>query len=203
MTFPTAPAPRNGASRTRWAGFVRNGQRWRVDRVRRDGSLTVRLLDDSGGTGAAAVTLPAEYVREHVQLAYAITAHRAQGLTVDTAHVLADTSTTREAFCVSMTRGRHSNHAYLNLDNSSLARPDIDDLAGDLDQLTAGEVLAAIAANNAAEASAHQAIRVEQDRAESVATLAVEAETISNHAYHTAAAELLVAALGETASVRQ
>ena len=27
-------------------GFVRNGQRWLVDRVHRDGSLTVRLLDD-------------------------------------------------------------------------------------------------------------------------------------------------------------
>ena len=122
---------------------------------------------------------------------------------MDTAHVLADPSTTREAFYVAMTRGRHANHAYLILDHSPPGRPDVDDLGGDQDQLTAGEVLTAIATNTAAEPSAHEAIRVEQDRAASVATLAAEAETIANHAHHTATAELLVAALGDTPSVQQ
>ena len=98
-----------------------------------------------------------------------------------------------------MTRGRHANHAYLNLDHSPPGRPEVDDLGGDQDQLTAGEVLTAIATNTAAESSAHEAIRVEQDRAASVATLAAEAETIANHAHHTATAELLVAVLGDTA----
>ena len=57
--LPDGTSTTTSASRTRWDGFVRNGQRWRVDRVRRDGSLIVKLLDHSGGTGAAAVTLPA------------------------------------------------------------------------------------------------------------------------------------------------
>ena len=88
-------------------GFVRNGQQWVIDRARSDGSLTVRLLDGDGHPGATAVTLPAGYVRRHVELAYATTVHRAQGMTTDTAHVLADAATTREAFYVAMTRGRH------------------------------------------------------------------------------------------------
>ena len=67
-------------------------------------------------TGPTACTLPATYVRRHVELAYATTVHRAQGMTTDTAHVLADAATTREAFYVAMTRGRSSNKAYLVLD---------------------------------------------------------------------------------------
>ena len=62
------------------------------------------------------MTLPADYVRQHVELAYATTVHRAQGMTTDTAHVLADAAATREAFYVAMTRGRRSNQAYLVLD---------------------------------------------------------------------------------------
>ena len=41
-----------------------------------------------------------------------MTAHRAQGRTVDTCHVVATPAMTREAFYVAMTRGRHTNHTY-------------------------------------------------------------------------------------------
>ena len=51
-------------------------------------------------------------------LGYAVTAHRAQGMTVDTSHVVVTGSTTRENFYVSMTRGRDSNIAYVALDRS-------------------------------------------------------------------------------------
>ena len=57
--------------------------------------------------------MPAAYVAEHVDLGYATTAHRAQGITVDTSHTLADPATSREALYVAMTRGRDANHAYL------------------------------------------------------------------------------------------
>ena len=57
--------------------------------------------------------LPAVYVAEHVDLGYATTTHRAQGITVDTSHALADPATSREALYVAMTRGRDANHAYL------------------------------------------------------------------------------------------
>ena len=51
----------------------------------RDGSIVVQRLEPAlGGSG----DLPAEYVAEHVDLGYAVTAHRAQGMTVDTAHVV-------------------------------------------------------------------------------------------------------------------
>ena len=57
--------------------------------------------------------MDAHYVAEHVQLGYAVTAHRAQGATVDTCHVIVAAGMTREAFYVAMTRGRHANTTYV------------------------------------------------------------------------------------------
>ncbi len=200
LTDGTGASDRRGR---RTDGFVRNGQQWLVDRARRDGSLSVRLLDSAGGPGAAAVTLPADYVRAHVELAYATTAHRAQGMTTDTAHVLADAGTAREMFYVAMTRGRHSNQAYLSLDQRTVGADDhrhsLD--GADSDPLTRAEVLHAIATNSGAQPSAHEAIRVEQDRAGSIAQLAVEAETIASYAHELAAGDLLLAALGQNSAV--
>jgi ATP-dependent exoDNAse (exonuclease V) alpha subunit len=72
-------------------GWVKNGDQWTVVDVRRGGTIDVRRTN---GTGRA--TLPATYVREHVELGYATTAHRAQGRTVDTAHAFVSTTTLRE-----------------------------------------------------------------------------------------------------------
>src|SRR5665647_2073678 len=63
------------------------------------------------------VTLPAAYVAEHVDLGYATTTHRAQGVTVDRAHVLAAAGMVRENLYVGMSRGRHDNHVYIALDD--------------------------------------------------------------------------------------
>ncbi|HEX2398500.1 MAG TPA: AAA family ATPase, partial [Mycobacterium sp.] len=60
--------------------YVRNGNQWTITRRHRDGSLTAQ--SDTGDT----ITLPPRYVATAVQLGYATTAHRAQGVTVDTAH---------------------------------------------------------------------------------------------------------------------
>ena len=49
-------------------------------------------------------------------LGYAVTAYRAQGVTVDTSHVLVDPSMTRENLYVAMTRGRDGNFAYVAVD---------------------------------------------------------------------------------------
>ena len=67
-------------------GWVKNGDRWIVVGLPGDGSLVVRRLN-----GSSTVRLSADYVAEHVELGDATTAHRAQGMTVDTAHVVADT----------------------------------------------------------------------------------------------------------------
>ena len=61
------------ATGRRW---VRNGDRWTVTATEHDGSMTVQRAN-----GGGMVVLPAAYVAEHVELAYASTAHRAQGRT--------------------------------------------------------------------------------------------------------------------------
>jgi conjugative relaxase-like TrwC/TraI family protein len=152
-------------------GWVRNGDRWTVLRVMGDGSVTVRRAGHQrGGT----VTLPAAYVAEHVDLGYAITAQRAQGVTVDTSHVVTTEASTRETFYVAMTRGRQANTCYVATDQP----------VAETDALRSGEprdakqVLAEILLRRFSEQSAHQAEQAEHDQWESIAQLVAEYETI-------------------------
>ncbi|MET8520811.1 MobF family relaxase [Nocardioides sp. NPDC004968] len=162
----------NRRLRTSSGLWVRNGDLWRVKFVRRDGALVVR--PGSGGHRAA-IVLPPEYVASHVELGYAITTHRAQGLTVDTAHVLASSRTTRENLYVGMTRGRESNQAYVALDqpDESHAAPMTDE------DLTASNVLYGVLQHAGTELSAHQAAAAEALASGSIAQLAAEYETIA------------------------
>jgi conjugative relaxase-like TrwC/TraI family protein len=88
--------------------FVKNGDTWTVQRRHGNGDLTVEHIQHHGK-----VRLPGEYVEGHVELGYASTATRAQGMTVDTAHVLVDEATTREALYVAATRGRDGARLYV------------------------------------------------------------------------------------------
>jgi hypothetical protein len=152
-------------------GWVRNGDRWRVTHVGKDGSMTVlRIGAAVGGT----VTLPLAYAAEHVDLGYAVTAHRAQGLTVDTSHVVVSCTTTRENLYVSMTRGREANIAYVALD-----KPDEVHAPPELDEVNARTVLYGVLKHSGAEPSAHQTIVDEQEQWSSIAQLAAEYETIA------------------------
>lgn len=90
--------------------FVKNGDRWSVESVNEDSSLQVRHVEH-GGT----VILPAAYVRENVELGYALTVHRAQGATVDTAHALIDSRADRAGAYVGLSRGREQNNLYVRL----------------------------------------------------------------------------------------
>ncbi len=114
-------------------------------------------------------------------LGYAVTAHRAQGITTDTAHVLVEPTTTRENLYVALTRGRESNQAYVVLD-----RPDDHATAhpGDNPDATARSVLYGVLQHSGAELSAHETITAEQDRWGSIAQLAAEYETIAAAAQH-------------------
>ncbi len=70
--------------------------------------LGVRLDDER------LVTLPIEYLEAgHVAHAYAITGHKAQGMTTDRAFVLGDDSMYREWGYVAMSRGREENRLYV------------------------------------------------------------------------------------------
>ncbi|WP_392426371.1 MobF family relaxase [Barrientosiimonas humi] len=173
---------RNGR---RW---VRNGERWTVTAVRDDGSVNVRPAGPRFGGG---IVLPAGYVAEQLDLGYAITAHRAQGVTTDTAHVVVTATTTRENFYVAMTRGAEANHAYVAVD-----RPDdahTEPHPGDNPDATARSVLYGVLQHVGAELSAHETITVEQERWGSIAQLAAEYETIAQAAQHDRWATLFTA----------
>ncbi len=160
-------------------GWVRNGDRWVVTGVRDDGSLTVRR---AGVRPGGAVVLPAGYVANHVDLGYAVTAHRAQGITTDTAHVLADPRTMRENLYVAMTRGREANLVYVATD-----RPDDNHTTrhpADDPDATARSVLYGVLQHVGAELSAHETISAEHETWGAIGQLAAEYETIAQAAQH-------------------
>ena len=88
--------------------WVKNGDRWLIERVRESGALDV-IHHDTGRH----ITLPADYVAEHVSLGYASTVHGAQGITADTCYTVATGEESRQLLYVAMTRGRHANHVHL------------------------------------------------------------------------------------------
>ncbi len=94
---------------------VRNGDRWVVRAVHADGSLDATAQHEQGAAHRL-VRLPPDYVRDHVELGYALTVHRAQGATADTTHLIARAGMGREALYVGLTRGREANHAYVATD---------------------------------------------------------------------------------------
>lgn len=104
---------RNHRHLTTADGFVRNGALWDVTAVLPDGSLRVRPANHAD---APTVRLPAEYVAEHVELGYATTIARTQGMTVDETHTIATPGMGREDLYVAMSRGRHANRAYVVVD---------------------------------------------------------------------------------------
>jgi thymidine kinase len=128
---------------------VANRDQWTVTRICQDGGITV-----TGPRGHRA--LPSAYVREHVELAYASTAHGAQGDTVKVAHVVLGDHTTAAAAYVGMTRGREANVAHLVADDIEAAR----------DQWIAvfGRDRADLGPAHAAEAAAREADRYAQPR---------------------------------------
>ena len=168
------------------SSWVRNGDRWKITKVRDDGSITIR---PAARTFGGAVVLPAAYVSDFVDLGYAVTAHRARGITTDTAHTVATAQSTRENFYVAMTRGREANHAYVAVD-----QPDgIHEQAhpSENPDATTRSVLYGVLQHVGAELSAHETISAEQERWGSIAQLAAEYEAIAQAAQHARWANLL------------
>jgi conjugative relaxase-like TrwC/TraI family protein len=93
-------------------GWVVNGQTWTITHVHDNGDAQVARHGDG-----ASMRLPADYLAGHAQLAYATTAHRAQGLTVDRAHATVDADTSHQQLYVAATRGRHANDLWVALDS--------------------------------------------------------------------------------------
>jgi hypothetical protein len=151
--------------------WVRNGDQWSVTATHEDGSLSVRQV-----AGHGTVVLPADYVREHTELAYASTAHRAQGRTVDTAHAMVTPTTTREVLYVSATRGREANHIYVDTHYDPDPRTAHDEVT---ETLSARDVLIGVLANEGADVAAHEMIRRQHAEAEGMERLAAEYLTLA------------------------
>jgi hypothetical protein len=125
----------NGWELARYEGNARgpiNREHYRVLDTLDDGGLVVAPItghipttDDRPGVErhGEPITLPAEYVARHVALGYVSTVHAAQGVTVDTCHTVATSSTGVEALYVGMTRGRRTNTAHV----VTLAVPNLPD----------------------------------------------------------------------------
>jgi hypothetical protein len=96
---------------------VRNRDLWTVSGVGVDGSLTVSHLDGHGQ-----ITLPVDYVRTHVRLGYAATAHGYEGDNVDVGLGVATGATGLRALYVALTRGRLENRLLVIADDLGHAR---------------------------------------------------------------------------------
>ncbi|GAB3862537.1 hypothetical protein GCM10028801_28180 [Nocardioides maradonensis] len=164
-------------------GWVKNGDRWRIADIRPDGSVVVDRVDPRRRGKAV---LPRDYVREHLDLGYAVTAHRAQGVTVDTSHVVVTPGTTRENLYVSMSRGRESNIAYVALD-----QPDDSHTTPEPDDVTARTVLFGVLQHSGAGMGALQTMEAEFELHGGIDRLAAELETIAADAQHDRFADLL------------
>jgi ATP-dependent exoDNAse (exonuclease V) alpha subunit len=92
------------------ADWIKNGDRWTVTHVSREGALTVRH-----NRSHHTVKLPADYVGESTGLRYATTIHGGQGVSANTRHGLLTGQESRQQLYTMLTRGRHANQLYLQV----------------------------------------------------------------------------------------
>ena len=108
--YPGQPVVTRANNRTLRYGagkWVRNGDRWTVNAGTSD-----ELYLTSTDTGDR-LALPAEYVAAgNLTVSSASTIHRAQGATVDEAHVIIDDRTNTRQLYVAATSGRRANHIH-------------------------------------------------------------------------------------------
>ena len=165
----------NREVRTSTGAWVSNGDLWTVIARGDDGSLTLRRNRDS--TEAierdSVVTLDPRYVAAHVELGYATTAHRAQGMTVDAAFALLRPGMAREVAYVAMTRGRNTNQAFIATD---VPDPNYD--GAPAPAVTGRQVFEQILATRGAQLSATETLRELHHQAESLAALGAVHETL-------------------------
>lgn len=142
--------------------FVKNGDTWTVTAVRRDGALKLRHQVNRG-----TVVVPADYVAEHVELAYAATIHRVQGMTsAGSAHGIATQGISREQLYTLITRAVDDNRIYVETHQHT-----IDSHQETPPERTARDVLEAALRRSSAETSANEELREALATEESLRTL--------------------------------
>ncbi|WP_243769741.1 MobF family relaxase [Amycolatopsis acidicola] len=142
--------------------FVKNGDVWTVKSVHGNGKLTVEHRRHKG-----TVTLPAGYVRAHVELAYAATVNRVQGMTsTGTAHLLVPPTMTREQLYPGVTRAMRQNFMYVITHHHV-----IDQHQETPEPSTPEAVLTGVLNHSGAEVSATETLRDALAESESLGTL--------------------------------
>lgn len=145
--------------------WVKNGDSWLVLGTHDDGSLTVQHRSHGGRT-----ILPADYVAAHVELDYARTIRRAQGLTVAYAHLVVDAQLTREEFYVGVSRARLGTKLYV-ASMTDDGRDHQPEMAG-----ATSDVLAGIITRTGVDPSASEAVRDAVNRMGDLRRMAAEYE---------------------------
>ena len=165
--------------------FVKNGDTWQVQGVGRGGGLKLRH-QGSGGT----VTLPADYVAEHVELAYAATVNRSQGMSVKggSSHSVVPQGLSREQLYTQVTRAEDDNQLYVETVQHTIDSHQETPL-----ERTARGVLEAALKRSSAETSATEELRASLDKAESLRTLVGH----HDHVAHLGAEDRIEAVLTE------
>lgn len=144
------------------ADFVKNGDTWHVAAIDASGALQVRHRAHRG-----TAVLPPEYVQDHVELAYASTINRVQGMTSDhTSHTVVPKNMTREQFYTAITRARGENCMYVETTHHVA-----DDHRETPPEQTAEAVLLGVLAHTGAETAATEELRAALGAEESLATL--------------------------------
>ena len=154
---------------------VKNGDLWTVTGIRDDGALDVAHAEHG-----ALIQPPAGYVSRHVEVGYARTISRSQGLTTENTHVLGDATMSREDAYTALSRGKESNRLYLAVDDAA----------------TVPDALEQIAARSERMLSAHETIRLEQDRVEDLVTLIDQHADVATRADELRAGTIMERALG-------
>jgi len=160
--------------------WVKNGDRWTVTQVGKDGDLTVRHTRSQ-----LTVRLPFDYVSTSTGLGYATTIHSAQGVSADTMHGLVTGLESRQQLYTMLSRGRAANHLYLQVigdgDPHTIIRPET------VAPRTPTEILQQILARDDAPTSASTLLRELSDPAARL----FEAVQRYNDGLHVAAEQLV------------
>jgi DNA primase catalytic core len=185
-------ARRNDAQVTDREGRpIQNGDLLRLVKITATGQALCRRVTGASDhhDDGAAITLPVTYLAQHTELGYALTAHRAQGVTVDEAHLVIPDGAhmTRELVYVALTRARGANHAWVGLPNPEQMReehtpvfaPGTDGALQPVEH-TAATVLARALRAVGAQSTAHEVADAETERTSSLSTLVAEHEHLAH-----------------------
>jgi conjugative relaxase-like TrwC/TraI family protein len=136
--------------------WVKNGDRWTILHLTRNGGLKVRHVRNG-----RIVTLPHDYVETSVELGYATTVHAAQGVTADTMNGVVTGEESRQQLYTMLSRGRAANRLYIAVvgdgDPHAVLQPD------NVHLRTATDLLQQILARDASPQSASTLQREQQD----------------------------------------